>query len=225
MGLMTWLASLLVPGLSYLERGRSASVRGKLRGTRLALFVPAPPPSFSQKSRGTVRSNFLPRRHWAVITGRGEKQIKAMDACHQTPPHTHRHTHRTKSLAKNDLAEDWGGGSGSTVFAVQTSGPQDRQHPHKKLNNGPEHLYLEHGVEGYREKSEQMWSSLAKQTVGRGYLQSQQRPHLKGQGREQLRRHPGVALWPPSVHTNTHTSLHCSHRHGQSGSPCEACQG
>lgn len=73
MGLMTWLASLLVPGLSCLERGRSASVRGKLRGTRLALSVPAPPPSLSQKSRGTVWSNFLPRKHWAVITGRGEK--------------------------------------------------------------------------------------------------------------------------------------------------------
>lgn len=53
-----------------------------------------------------------------MITGKGEKVDKGHG---HLPPNTPQH--RTKSLAKNNLAEDRGGGSGSTVFAVQTSGP------------------------------------------------------------------------------------------------------
>lgn len=36
MGLMTWLASLLVPGLSCLERGRSASSQGQAERNKIS---------------------------------------------------------------------------------------------------------------------------------------------------------------------------------------------
>lgn len=75
MELVIWLVLLLVLGFNCLESVISASVCVKLKGIRLVgLFVPSPLQILSQKKSGAVSSNFVPRRLWAMITGRVENK-------------------------------------------------------------------------------------------------------------------------------------------------------